>query len=271
MRLRRVADRLGAGVRAMPRPLAALLLLLLLSAAPLAGCDGSGGGGGGGADCSEPTSQGLSQPCCLAHGVDACGATLFCAAFDGRTQPTCYPERSRLTGESCFEDRHCASGSCHLEAGVCRGIPFADCDPEIGCARDPSGNRYACVADRCEPVGDGALGAVCESSDDCEAPFTCGPDHTCMLEGACGEVTGEGVCIEAPDGDDCYACRATNAFSCFDSCRAEFDAVGACGHANGCIDGSTANPRCVATKCADALCDLEACAAEACPWQPSCY
>ena len=37
-------------------------------------------------------SQTLSQPCCTGWGADACGALLFCAAFDGRTQTTCYPD-----------------------------------------------------------------------------------------------------------------------------------------------------------------------------------
>ena len=55
--------------------------------------------GGGGLDAQEcssttPAAQGLSQPCCLSWGADACGAGLFCGAFDGRTVTTCYPERS---------------------------------------------------------------------------------------------------------------------------------------------------------------------------------
>jgi hypothetical protein len=84
---------------------------------------GAGDGGseldGGAQGCKEayPSSQALSQPCCLAWGPDACGAALFCAAFDGRTQATCYAQRSRLEGEECTLDIQCAGGSCDLAQG----------------------------------------------------------------------------------------------------------------------------------------------------------
>ena len=57
--------------------------------------------------------QGPSQPCCIAYGIDACGPNLFCAAFDGRSQPACYVDRSRLDGESCGADKHCLGASCN--------------------------------------------------------------------------------------------------------------------------------------------------------------
>ncbi|MCP4806263.1 MAG: hypothetical protein GY913_05700 [Proteobacteria bacterium] len=72
--------------------LAALLLLV--------GC-------AGGEDTGFPMSQQASEPCEPAHGIDACGAGLFCAALDGRSQPTCYPLYSRQNGESCDDDDNC--------------------------------------------------------------------------------------------------------------------------------------------------------------------
>ena len=88
--------------------------LLLLVVFAFVGCiDGGGGGGGGGSGGTDvdiyfehPPSQGLSQPCCLSHGADACGAGLFCAAFDGRKIPTCYTENSRADRATCFQDNH---------------------------------------------------------------------------------------------------------------------------------------------------------------------
>lgn len=48
-----------------------------------------------------PPARGLSERCCPSFGADACGAGLFCAALDGRTIPTCYPEHSRAEGATC--------------------------------------------------------------------------------------------------------------------------------------------------------------------------
>jgi hypothetical protein len=79
-----------------------------------------------------PASQAASAPCCPDWGVDACGASLFCAALDGRTQPTCYPEHSRLPNQSCTADVQCISFSC-ATSGVCKGIPGGSCTPEVGC------------------------------------------------------------------------------------------------------------------------------------------
>ena len=68
---------------------------------------------------SHPASQSLSEPCCAERGADACGAGLFCAAFDGRTQTTCYPERSRLDGETCTANAQCVGNTCDPN-GVCK-------------------------------------------------------------------------------------------------------------------------------------------------------
>jgi hypothetical protein len=72
-----------------------------------------------GGSCTFPASQALSGPCCTERGADACGAGLFCAAFDGRTQPTCYPEHSRAEGQTCTEDIQCAGNTCDA-GGVCK-------------------------------------------------------------------------------------------------------------------------------------------------------
>lgn len=81
--------------------------------------DPPGGDGGAGLGCPYPASQPLSGPCCPERGIDACGALLFCAALDGRTVPTCFPERSRKAWESCTEDRQCVKGSCNRAGGFC--------------------------------------------------------------------------------------------------------------------------------------------------------
>lgn len=90
-------------------------------------------------------SRTLSQPCCLDLGIDACGAGLVCAALDGRTQPTCYAEASRLDGRECTDDLLCASQSCDAEAGRCQASPNAICEAELGCAPDPMGYERKCV------------------------------------------------------------------------------------------------------------------------------
>jgi hypothetical protein len=86
-----------------------------------------------------PPSQGLSEPCDPGWGLDACGAGLFCAAFDGRTVSTCYAEGVRRGGETCGEDRHCSNRSCALPAGRCRADAYQSCSPDLGCA-----GRYVC-------------------------------------------------------------------------------------------------------------------------------
>lgn len=132
-----------------------------------------------GGACSQPPSQGLSQPCCRQYGIDACGANLFCAAFDGRQQPTCYAERSRPDGEECTADHQCVSASCNVEEGACRASPGMTCDRTVGCADDPTGAPYACASNTCTPVGDGLEGSPCRTADDCKPRFECGEDSLC--------------------------------------------------------------------------------------------
>lgn len=116
-----------------------------------------------GSDASAPSmlppSQGLSQPCEPSYGLDACGAALFCAAFDGRTIPTCYPEGVRRSGEACGEDRHCATQSCHAELRRCRAGSYQSCELALGCAE--SDEYCSAQATSCRTVGDGTEGAAC--------------------------------------------------------------------------------------------------------------
>jgi len=121
-----------------------------------AGADNREGGaaGDGGSvvqDCSGvASSQTVSQPCCLASGIDACGANLFCAAFDGRKQPTCYLERSRLDMTECSEDRQCMSGACSVEArsaARARAAPTAEGQRATGAdSRSPLAARRSRAA-----------------------------------------------------------------------------------------------------------------------------
>jgi hypothetical protein len=113
-------------------------------------------------------SQGLSQPCCQEFGIDACGAGLFCAAFDGRTQATCYPEHSRMALTQCDEDRDCASSACETMTHKCKSLPGEMCDTGVGCAAAMS-NQYICQPEtmKCVKKGAGICGDNCASNADC--------------------------------------------------------------------------------------------------------
>lgn len=133
------------------------------------------------------------EPCCPALGPDACGAAQFCAAFDGRTIPTCYRERSRNSGESCTDDRQCVHGSCNLEVGRCRAGEGEGCERAIGCAPSMAGARQICastdgVRGTCEP-NTGVGSAWCRFDDDC-------------LDGTCTRYSG-GRCGDGRHGDTC--------------------------------------------------------------------
>ncbi len=83
-----------------------------------------------------PKTQGLSQPCCPDYKLDACGATLFCAAFDGRKTFSCYPENSRGLQQACFENRHCASNICSTTTKTCLAGLHQYCNAAEDCAPD---------------------------------------------------------------------------------------------------------------------------------------
>jgi hypothetical protein len=118
---------------------------------------------------SYPVSQPLSAPCCVDRGADACGAGLFCAAFDGRTQPTCYPEHSRLVGETCTADVQCQSSACEA-SGVCSKLaPDGGCATPGGCGTpaDDSGSPHPGM---CPPT--------CATNNDCAASCPSSPKYT---------------------------------------------------------------------------------------------
>ena len=199
-------------------------VLVLLLAASVAGCGSSGGGpprdGGPGdgqpvdQDCTNlPKSQTASGPCCLAYGIDACGAGLFCAAFDGRAQATCYVEHSRADEETCTADVQCMSSSCNATAGKCRSSPAAACTTTVGCA-DVNGEKYYCDS-TCKPAGYGLCQDHCDSDSDCQiaaalhcdttahrcvlnadpssfcnSPYSCPSGSTCVTYGECGPSSG---------------------------------------------------------------------------------
>jgi hypothetical protein len=140
----------------------ALLLLAACSAGGSSTQTSSGGGGvkaGGGPSsgdpgtCTQAKSRGPSEACCLDLGVDACGANLFCAAFDGRTQATCYPNSSRKLGEACLANENCVSSLC-TETMRCAPILGEACDVATGCSQLSNSSTTRAIA--CE----GAAGAA---------------------------------------------------------------------------------------------------------------
>ncbi len=165
-------------------------------------CDGStevdshtsGEPDGGTTDASSctttfPVSQPLSAPCCMGWGIDACGAGLFCAAFDGRTQATCYPERSRKHGETCLANNQCLSEHCSKVTNTCTLLPGSACSPGDPCERPLNGVPHACVESRCTAT-------PCDPV----AQTGCAPSETCDLA---GETTGCRQPGPAKHGESC--------------------------------------------------------------------
>jgi hypothetical protein len=206
----------------------------------------------------EPASQGPSEPCCLARGVDACGASLFCAALDGRTQPTCYLERSRLDGQACTADVQCASGGCNVPREACRATPGAPCTAALGCA-EAGGRRHVCAdlagQPRCQPIGSGELGSLCGDDGDCDEG-TC-VEGTCAGTSVCGGA-GTGPCSLGAE-QECRSCRFRAFHQCQDACQATWFALYDCMYMKGCADET-----CHAEVCPDAYCAFHECARGAC-------
>ncbi len=179
---------------------------------------GGSGGAGSGSDCTSlGRSRGPTQECCRTFGIDACGALLFCAAFDGRTTPTCYPERSRLDGQSCDEDRDCTSGACSATAHACKSVLGQACTAEIGCAPAPTGRPAACdtttAPARCRETSR-ELGGLCEADAGCASGhcvhLRCilGPGSACTrdqdcLSGYCAGDSGQRTCSTGMLGSPC--------------------------------------------------------------------
>lgn len=185
--------------------------------------------------CSIPPSQGPTQPCCPGWGPDACGAGFFCAAYDGRTVPSCYANGSRLDGQSCAADTECASTDCNLTTNACRTVG-STCEQAIGCATI-AGRRRGCVRSTsgsysCMNVGTGAPGTVCRDDSDCTGGTCdttigrCPPNIglPCMFDSAfghaqdagCAGVGGPAYCLAT------YIDNTTNVVRgyCVDPCDA---------------------------------------------------
>ena len=174
----------------------------------------------GGAACKSlhAASQASSQPCCLDWGADACGAGLFCAAFDGRTQPTCYPDHSRLGAAECSADTQCLSNACD-ETHVCKGVPGGKCDPAIGCGTAlDSETRFYCVAESggtraCRPCSAGSREPACGDplpDGGFTTPGVCVSSCTTDLQcqSTCPPVPGGVQCCD-PKAGVCYGSRTT--------------------------------------------------------------
>jgi hypothetical protein len=171
------------------------------------------------AGCSYPKSQGPSMACCPELGADACGASLFCAALDGRTQATCYANYSRLGGQTCTDDAQCASAACD-KSGVCKGVPGGTCDPSIGCGTTPgSAQVYYCGAGAggaltCLPCTSTSTSPVCGSRDagsdahGTKCVSTCKNDSECQA--SCPPVTQGSICCDGATG----VCYSTFASAC---------------------------------------------------------
>ncbi len=141
-----------------------------------------GGAGDGGLDESDaasdasscavsiPATQNLSQPCCPAWGADACGAGLFCAAFDGRTQFTCYPEHSRADGETCTENIQCVTKVCG-PTQVC-GAPPVVTPPPPPEKKCPSTCASSAECQNMCPVVSGAIQCCDDATGICFASKT---------------------------------------------------------------------------------------------------
>ncbi|MBI5547749.1 MAG: hypothetical protein HY901_28030 [Deltaproteobacteria bacterium] len=115
----------------------------------------------GGCRDSIPKAQLPSAACCSDWGIDACGAGLFCAAFDGRTQPVCYVEKSRADGETCTENRQCFGGSCSASEGICAPDCQARCEEKKACANASEELRSTDCQASCTSGRSGAITSSC--------------------------------------------------------------------------------------------------------------
>jgi|GEM_PF-2650316 len=190
-----------------------------MSLALLVGCGGTASSGA----CQSlyPASQGLSAPCCLGWGVDACGAGLTCAALDGRSQPTCYPAFSRADGLECNTDVQCVSHACDT-SGVCKSMPGAKCTAVIGCGPGGLDSPYYCGSgQRCVPCESKSNVAACRmpagsGGADLARNTTCvddtgnskGVGQVCNANSECVDHQSPS-CFPTPDGSFCTApCHA---------------------------------------------------------------
>jgi hypothetical protein len=165
--------------------------VVALAACSSGGVDQIDGGGPSAVSCQGlPKTQTLSEPCCPGYGVDACGASLFCAAFDGRTQATCYAERSRPDMTGCTADIQCVSGSCNAAVQECRSLIGMPCNTQIGCAPSPNASKYVCAKGTCT-FSYGKAGDPCGVDSDCQTGTCVANECVSTMGGAC---TNQGQC-----------------------------------------------------------------------------
>lgn len=159
-------------------------------------------------DCTLMPVQSVSEACCEAFGIDACGGGLFCAAFDGRTIGTCYALGSRTNGQECREDAHCGSGLCGA-GGHCAALPSETCNAADGCV-GVGGTRYLCLEARCV-ASSGAEGSRCGEPSDCATGYcvmgncrsgAVGAPCTAPTDCADG-VCARGACSSGTTGTSC--------------------------------------------------------------------
>jgi hypothetical protein len=218
--------------------------IVALAAAVLGACPGDNGstdtcsdegcpGSDAIANCKEiGPSQPVSSACCPEWGPDACGASLFCAAFDGRTIPTCYMEHSRASQDECFDDLHCISSSCNTDVGKCRSLVGEACDADIGCAQNSTGQIYVCDGQRCLPGGSD-IGDLCNTDSECA-------QHHC-IKNRCSKLYSGGPCTSADEclGNHCIGGKCTSG-----------------NHGEACnTDGDCVYMNCVFSKCSDGRLD----------------
>lgn len=165
------------------------------------------------ADCTNlGTVRGPSEPCCPTFGLDACGASLVCAALEGRTVPTCTLEGTQNSLEECTVDALCISGDCAEAVGLCASLVGESCQADVGCA-DPTGafDYVICTGEptitgispnnlTCESATDADIGGpcgLCETTNNC---ISAGVGFQCIL-GRCMGTTG--VAVTADAGNCC--------------------------------------------------------------------
>ncbi|MGE0323840.1 MAG: hypothetical protein AB7K71_09530 [Polyangiaceae bacterium] len=232
---------------------ASLFGLLL---AVVSGCSSGGNGGGSPAEtCDLPASQTISQPCCASLGVDACGAGLFCAAFDGRQQATCYAERSRADQTECSADVQCLSGSCNTTAAACRSLQGTACSSDVGCAPAVDNSRFACSpgTQTCLPI-DPNDGGLCEQNDDCNSHHCVagrcesgGTGSPCGAPSDCNSnICQDGTCSDGGSGAKCSGNEECSVGTCIGGSCSTGQLGQTCTGASDCASSA---PHCVAGKC----------------------
>ena len=190
------------------------------------------------ADCSQPPLAGPSEACCPGHGLDACGANLFCAALDGRSLATCYVTRSQPAGAECNDDQHCQSEACGPD-DECLALPGQSCAAGEAC------HQAVCVDDICVPTT-GESGAPCEEDGQCGDGRTCN-NGMCVVEIGSACLGSSMLC----ESRYCVDGRPQTLDDICSECRSNADCEAHNGNFEVCESG-----RCVHTCQHDGHCDL---------------